>query len=242
MEEKTVIKMLTGSELETLVPHDPRLRIEHLCIGYEETYSSYIEGVTTTLGNVSGGGSRTVRHHLYDFGLAVENISDISMSIQVVIVRTDKDGYLLENQSVGFDISPGEKRRIWTGLTVSNNGNFKEFKSYQVNHIGVGPTPPSGPVKFSEITSPKINICDMFGLEMYMKRGKRRGCLTLILIPVSFFPIWLLILLLCYMLGNTDMTLAITVPVYVIAVFVFLRKNYKNNLRNETKHKQSISH
>jgi hypothetical protein len=160
--EKAVIRKIDASATN-LVPRDPDVVVDHLCLGGRKEYSHYTAPVVTTApGQVSGGGTNTVVTVIFDFGWAVHNGSAQAIRFRVGLAAMDGDGYLLNTNYVGHDVAPGENRRMWAGLHVTKNADFKK---YVLKEIGFGPAPgPTGTAQFSKKTEPGITLYDAFRL------------------------------------------------------------------------------
>jgi hypothetical protein len=161
--EKVVIRKIDGYARK-LVPEDPDVVVDHLCLGGEKRYSSYTASIVTIApGQVSGGGTQTGVTVCFDFGWAVHNRSAQTIRFQVGLATMDRDGYLLNTNYVWHDLAPGEKQRMWAGLSVTENA---EFKKYVLKDIGFGPAPATrgGTAQFSKKTEPGVTLYDAFRL------------------------------------------------------------------------------
>ena len=163
MSEKTVVRMITGPDLEALVPKDSGLKIEHICIGSSNNVASYTADVkTNALGQVSGGGTRSTSYTTYDVGYAVENVSEVRNTLQFTLTQLDQDGYAIKDQYSYVVVDPGEKRRGWANLNVQNE---KALKLYRLKEISIAPTSLDGSQgKPAAWTTPNKTIYDIFAL------------------------------------------------------------------------------
>jgi hypothetical protein len=166
MSEKKIERAVDAASFKALLPQDSRLKIARLNLGVEVHYYTYISSVSGAPGgSVSGGGTAGGSYRTYDFGYDVENVSDISMRVQFTTAKMSKDGYSLEKRHSWVDVIPGEKSRVWSGLSLKPG---HDFKSQIISEIGIGPTPPvgaKGVVTWSEKTSPNKSLYEVFGLE-----------------------------------------------------------------------------
>lgn len=163
MSDKTVVRIITGSDLEALVPKDSGLRIENICIGSSNNMATYTADVTTNaLGRVSGGGTRSTSYTTYDFGFAAENVSGVRKTLQFTLTQLDQDGYAINDKYAYVSIDPGEKKRGWANLSVQDE---KTLKLYRMKEISVAPTPLDGSAgKPTAWTTPNKTIYDIFAL------------------------------------------------------------------------------
>jgi hypothetical protein len=123
------------------------------------SYHSYVESVTVSGGVVSGGGTRTSSYIVFDFGWAVHNRTAATVRFRVDLQQRDAQGYVLNTRPFSHDIAPGQRRRMWAGLTVREN---HDLARYVLSEIGFRPaTQGAGP---QGMTSPNVSLFDVFGL------------------------------------------------------------------------------
>lgn len=155
MAEKEILVKLERDALRDLVPVDPRVTIEHICIGSNLDSYSYVAPVSgnATTG-VSGGGTATSSYRVFDLGFGVANTSQVPMRVQMVLSKVDAEGYAIDTRNIWADVSPMEKRRLWANLDLQKRD---AFRSYVIKEIGIAEAIP-GMAPYVASTSPNKNV------------------------------------------------------------------------------------
>ena len=158
--DNEILATVQHGAMRELLPEDPRLRIDHLCIGSYLDTSTSIAPITSTPsgGWISGGGTQTSRFRRYDLGFAVVNTGNIPMRVQMVLVKVDSDGYANDTRHVWGDVSPGEKKRLWANLGLMKRS---ELGAYMIKEFGIA-IPAAGVAPYVASTSPNRNVSDLF--------------------------------------------------------------------------------
>ena len=92
------------------------------------------------------------------FGFGAANTGDVTMRVQVVLSKVDKDGYAIDTTNVWGDVSPNEKRRFWAGLNLSKKD---AFRNYRIKEIGIA-VAQQGVAPYVASTAPNREVYDMF--------------------------------------------------------------------------------
>jgi len=163
--EKVVVRSVDGAS-SGLVPSDPAVVVEQFCVGAIDSIYTYGRASTVTVSGgtatVSGGGQGMGSYMTYDFGCAVHNRSKVTMRFQVALSEVDSQGYVTNNVYMWEDVSPGEKRRVWAGLSCREGSTLGRWL---VKEVGFGPVTgnPRDRVHFPAATSPNVPLSKVFG-------------------------------------------------------------------------------
>ena len=160
------------------IPHDERLAILRFWIGAKESYHTRNHQGTSYTSSSRG----------WDFGVDVENRSDVEMKLVLILRTVAADGFSTSTRTMIVEAAPGEQARRWANLTIHKKS---EFTRIVIADICISPT--SEKVSVMR-TKPEQSIHQMLNLQSVRFPRRIRdisfwGCYGIVLLILLAFSV-----------------------------------------------------